>query len=82
MKTPRPDITFQVSDTGISRVVVFADNAQETKEAFALLARVAPEFQNLDTALKGQSTRGPAAQKEQVKGQKQPRIRNIDCGTF
>jgi hypothetical protein len=55
MKNPSPDITFQLSDTGIHRVVVFADNARETKEAFALLARVAPEFQNLDSALKGRS---------------------------
>jgi hypothetical protein len=62
-QAPAPDITFQVSNTGIKKVVVFADNAQETHEAFALLARVAPEFQNLDTALKGRSKRGPATKK-------------------
>jgi hypothetical protein len=50
MKTPSPDITFQVSDSGIRHVVVFADNAQETKAAFQLLARVAPQFQELDRA--------------------------------
>jgi hypothetical protein len=68
MKKPRPDITFQISDRGVERVVVFADNAQETHEAFSLLARVAPEFQNLDTALKGQTKSGPAARKESTNG--------------
>jgi hypothetical protein len=59
--TPAPDIIFRVSNTGISRVVVFADTPQETREAFALLASVANEFQNLDRALKVRNRRRGAA---------------------
>jgi len=46
------DIDLTTGEGGIRRVTVYAPTEHETRTAFELLARIAPEFQALDRALK------------------------------
>lgn len=45
-------ISIEVSEAGVERVVVGCDTAAEQRNAHLLLARVAPQLRQLDTALR------------------------------
>ena len=46
------EISVEITDAGIKRVVIYADNPAEQSRAHILLARIASEMVRLDQALK------------------------------
>jgi len=53
-QTPiRSEISVEITDAGIKRVVIFADDPGQQARAHRLLARIATQMVQLDRALKG-----------------------------
>ena len=50
---PDSQITIELSERGVLRVQIAADNSREQTHAHLLLAMIAPELRALDRALKG-----------------------------
>jgi hypothetical protein len=49
---PKSEISVEITDTGVRRVTIYADDADEQARAHRLLARIALQMVELDHALK------------------------------
>jgi len=50
-----PEISVEITDAGIRRVTIYADDADQQARAHRLLARIASQMVQLDRALKGET---------------------------
>ena len=57
-ETVPSEIVVEITDAGIKRVVICADNANEQARAHRLLARIALQMVQLDRALKLNAAKG------------------------
>jgi hypothetical protein len=48
------EISVEITDSGVRRVVIYADDAAQQARAHRLLARIASQMVELDHALKGE----------------------------
>lgn len=55
-------VSLEITDKGIERVIVYANNPAEQQEAHLILARCAVEIQQLNQKLKAPAKRAPARQ--------------------
>ncbi len=56
-KVVNPEISIEISDAGVSRVTIIADDAAQQARAHRLLARIATQMVQLDRALKNEPAR-------------------------
>jgi len=56
-KVVNPEISIEISDAGVRRVTIIADDAAQQARAHRLLARIATQMVQLDRALKNEPAR-------------------------
>jgi hypothetical protein len=57
MEVKKSDLVFEVSESGLERIRVYADTPRQREQALKLLVRVSPELRALERALREKEAR-------------------------